>query len=82
MTLEDVAVAAYNGQAGNLTKDALRAAATVISVDARHTAWIRSTRAQTLALVRSTRFVVGHPRTSSGGARASQAEEPRGRAGR
>jgi hypothetical protein len=42
VTLEDVAVAAYNGQAGNLTKGALRAAATIISVDARHAAWIRS----------------------------------------
>ena len=42
MTLEDVAVAAYNGQAANLTKGALQAAATIISVDARHAAWIRS----------------------------------------
>lgn len=42
VTLEDVAVAAYNGQAGNLTKGALRAAATIVSVDARHAAWIRS----------------------------------------
>jgi rubrerythrin len=42
VTLEDIAVAAYNGQAANLTKDALRAAATIISVDARHAAWIRS----------------------------------------
>ena len=42
VALEDVAVAAYNGQAANLTKNALRAAATIISVDARHAAWIRS----------------------------------------
>lgn len=42
VTLEDVAVAAYNGQAANLTKGALRAAARIISVDARHAAWIRS----------------------------------------
>ena len=35
-------MAAYNGQAANLTKDALRGAATVVSVDARHAAWIRS----------------------------------------
>ncbi len=42
VTLEDVAVAAYNGQAANLTKGALRAAATIISVDARHAAWARS----------------------------------------
>jgi rubrerythrin len=42
VTLEDVAVAAYNGQAANLTKGALRAVAAVISVDARHAAWARS----------------------------------------
>jgi Ferritin-like domain len=42
VALEDVAVAAYNGQAANLTKGALRAAATIISVDARHAAWVRS----------------------------------------
>lgn len=42
VTLEDVAVAAYNGQAANLTKGALQAAATIISVDVRHAAWIRS----------------------------------------
>ena len=41
-TLEDVAVGAYNGQAANLTKTGLRAAATIISVDARHAAWIRA----------------------------------------
>jgi hypothetical protein len=49
VTLEDVAVAAYNGQAGNLTKGALRAAATIISVDARHAAWIRSIVGETPA---------------------------------
>jgi hypothetical protein len=42
VALEDVAVAAYNGQAANLTKGALQAAATIISVDARHAAWVRS----------------------------------------
>jgi rubrerythrin len=40
--LEDTSVAAYNGQAGNLTPDALAAAATIVSVEARHAAWIRS----------------------------------------
>ena len=49
VTLEDVAVAAYNGQAANLTKGALRAAATIISVDARHAAWIRSIVGETPA---------------------------------
>lgn len=42
ITLEDLAVGAYNGQAANLTKEGLRAAATVVSVHARHAAWIRS----------------------------------------
>lgn len=42
IALEDLAVAAYNGQAANLTKDALRAATTVVSVHARHAAWIRA----------------------------------------
>lgn len=70
--LEDLGVAAYNGQAANLTRDALIAAARIVSVDARHAAWIRaiqgrpparqatdpsSTRAETLAAVRKTGFV-------------------------
>jgi rubrerythrin len=42
IALEDLAVAAYNGQAANLTKGGLRAAATIVSVDARHAAWIRA----------------------------------------
>ena len=40
--LEDLAVAAYAGQAGNISKPILRAAATLISVEARHAAWVRS----------------------------------------
>lgn len=40
--LEDLAVAAYNGQATNVSKATLAAAATVVSVEARHAAWIRS----------------------------------------
>ena len=39
--LEDTTVAAYNGQAVNLTKPVLKAAATIVSVEARHAAWIR-----------------------------------------
>ena len=39
--LEDTAVAAYNGQATNLTAKALGAAARIVSVEARHAAWIR-----------------------------------------
>jgi hypothetical protein len=40
--LEDVAVAAYNGQAGNVSPEAFAAAARIVSVEARHAAWIRS----------------------------------------
>jgi hypothetical protein len=48
-TLEDITVAAYNGQTTNLTKKALAAAATIVSVEARHAAWIRSIIGQTAA---------------------------------
>ena len=40
--LEDLAVAAYNGQAANVTPKAFAAAARIVSVEARHAAWIRS----------------------------------------
>jgi rubrerythrin len=42
--LEDVAVGAYNGQAPNVTPGAFLAAARIVSVEARHAAWIRSIR--------------------------------------
>jgi rubrerythrin len=42
LKLEDLGVAAYNAQAPNLTKDALAAAARIVSVEARHAAWIRA----------------------------------------
>jgi hypothetical protein len=42
VALEDLAVAAYNAQAANLTKDALAAAIKIVSVEGRHAAWIRS----------------------------------------
>jgi rubrerythrin len=72
IALEDTSVAAYNGQAGNLTPDALAAAATIVSVEARHAAWIRSiagklpaaeatdtpkTEAEVLRAVRKTGFL-------------------------
>ena len=40
--LEDLGVAAYNGQATNLTPKALLPAAEIVSVEARHAAWIRA----------------------------------------
>jgi Ferritin-like domain len=42
--LEDIAVGAYNGQALNVTPGAFLAAARIVSVEARHAAWIRSIR--------------------------------------
>lgn len=40
--IEELGVAAYNGQAANLSKPALQAAARIVSVNARHAAWIRA----------------------------------------
>lgn len=37
--LENTGVAAYNGQAANLTKNSLAAAAKIVSVEGRHAAW-------------------------------------------
>jgi rubrerythrin len=42
LKLEDLGVAAYNAQAPNLTKPTLGAAAKIVSVEARHAAWIRA----------------------------------------
>jgi rubrerythrin len=41
LKLEDLGVAAYNAQAPNLTTGSLAAAAKIVSVEARHAAWIR-----------------------------------------
>jgi hypothetical protein len=41
VTLEDLAVVAYNGQGTNLTRPALAAAVEILSVEARHAAWVR-----------------------------------------
>ena len=40
--LEDLAVATYNGQATNISRATLAQAAKIVSVEARHAAWIRS----------------------------------------
>jgi hypothetical protein len=40
--LENTGVAAYNGQAANLTKKSLSAAAQIVSVEGRHAAWVSS----------------------------------------
>lgn len=42
ISLEETVVAAYNGQAGNLTKPTLAQAAKIVSVEARHAGWIRA----------------------------------------
>jgi len=41
IVLEDTGVAAYNGQGPRLTKGTLAAAGQIVSVEARHAAWIR-----------------------------------------
>jgi hypothetical protein len=42
IALEETMVAAYNGQATNLTKATLAQAAKIVSVEARHAGWIRA----------------------------------------
>jgi len=42
IALEETMIAAYNGQAANLTKGTLAKAATIVSVEARHAGWIRA----------------------------------------
>jgi hypothetical protein len=41
VALEDLGLAAYNGQATNLTRSTLRATTRIMSVEARHASWIR-----------------------------------------
>jgi Ferritin-like domain len=83
VALEDLAVAAYKGQAHLIESDAVLAAAVAIhSVEARHAAWMRhlfgirpATNAfdeakpsdEILKIVRSTRFVVARARTQGRG---------------
>ncbi len=40
--LEDAAVGAYNGQAGNVSTKVFAVAARIVCVEARHAAWVRS----------------------------------------
>ena len=42
MLLEDTGLAAYNGQAANLSAPALADVGRIISVEARHAAWVRA----------------------------------------
>ena len=49
VALEDLGVAAYNAQAPNLTPGALAAAGRIVSVEARHAAWIRDDRQEPCA---------------------------------
>ncbi|MGH3022781.1 MAG: ferritin-like domain-containing protein [Gaiellaceae bacterium] len=81
VAFEDLGTAAYKGQAHRIkSPEVLAAAVGIHSVEARHAAWIRyiagatpaaepfdegKTKAETLALVRKTRFVVRRPRTGS-----------------
>jgi hypothetical protein len=72
VALQDLMVAAYNGQAANLTTGAFANAAKIVSVEARHAGWIRAiagndpapkateepkTAAAVTAAVNRTRFV-------------------------
>jgi hypothetical protein len=41
IALEDLAVGAYNGQVGNVSRPVLALAAEIVSVEGRHAAWIR-----------------------------------------
>lgn len=72
VALQDLMVAAYNGQAANLTTGVFAAAAKIVSVEARHAGWIRAiagsnpapdateepkTAAEVTAAVNKTKFV-------------------------
>jgi rubrerythrin len=79
VAFEDLAVAAYGGQAANLKADsALAAAVSIYSVEARHAAWMRylfglnpaakafdqpKTAPQITQIVRSTNFIAAPPKT-------------------
>jgi hypothetical protein len=63
--LEDLGVAAYNGQAPSLTRGALVAVAPIVSVEARHAAWIRGVLGEVPAPVASDPSVTSAQATSA-----------------
>jgi rubrerythrin len=81
VAFEDLAVAAYKGQAPLIrSPDVLAAAISIHSVEARHAAWIRFlagsqpatdaldaplSRAETMDIVNATGFIVARPRTTT-----------------
>jgi hypothetical protein len=85
VAFEDLAVAAYKGQAPRLvSKPLLAAAVSIHSVEARHAAWMRHlfgvvpaknafdeplSRPEVEKIVASTRFISARPRTARGGSR-------------
>jgi rubrerythrin len=60
IALEETVIAAYNGQAANLTKPTLAAAAKIVSVEARHAGWIRAIAGKNPAP-----NVTDHPKTAA-----------------
>jgi ferritin-like protein len=60
VALEDIGVAAYNGQVASLTRGALSAATAISSVEGRHAAWIRD-----IAGVAPAPFAADPPKTGA-----------------
>ena len=93
VAFEDLAVAAYKGQAPRIrAKPMLAAAVAIHSVEARHAAWMRflfgvqpavnafddaSDKAEVERIVAGTNFVVARPRTTPVGGRASPGDPAR-----
>jgi rubrerythrin len=60
IALEETMIAAYNGQAANLTKPTLALAAKIVSVEARHAGWIRALAGENPAPT-----ATDHPKTAT-----------------
>jgi rubrerythrin len=60
IALEETMIAAYNGQAANLTKPTLALAAKIVSVEARHAGWIRALAGENPAPT-----ATDHPKTAA-----------------